>query len=141
MAKIREASDEVIKFVNDIAQLSNIKDVTIKTLFDDSLKTFAKVAKGNGVVEYLTDATPVLVVYVNEQMFDAFDDRQRRMLLENELSGVIIDYEHDKMNVKKPDMMISSETWRVYGSELLNAYMAALMYGKQENAEDDGSNE
>ena len=137
MAKLREASDEAVQFVSEIVSMTELKDaVTFQVLFDDGLKRFAKVAKGNGVVEYLKEVSPVVVVYINEKLFNAFEYNERRMLLENELLGVSYDWEKEKLTVKQPDMALSSECWRRYGTQLLNAYMACLISEKKEDGEE-----
>lgn len=137
MAKLREASDEAVQFVNEIVDMTELKQaVTFQVLFDDSLKRFAKVAKGNGVVEYLKEVSPVVVVYLNERLFNAFEFNERRMLLENELLGVSYDWDKERLAVKQPDMALSSECWRRYGTKLLNAYMACLISEKKEDGDE-----
>lgn len=132
-----QVTEDVEAFVLDIANgLFGSDEVKIKVLFDDKLKTFASVKKGNKLVEYLTETSPVIIVYVNEALWEAFGAIERRMLLENELLGVAIDHEKGSVKISAPDMQINSECWRAYGDKLLNAYLACL-FGT-DDADDDG---
>jgi len=80
---------------------------------DDKLKTLIKIKKIADSFAVLLNAD--LIVYFNENYFDAFDDESKKILIDQELDLIDFNLEKGTIKIRKPDLMTSSALVEKYG--------------------------
>lgn len=122
MAKITKASDDV---TNTIQEVVDKMGLTLYARFFalniSGQKQLVKVTKASPTTEYFSNTSDSIIVYVNEEIYDMLEPKQRNMLIANALYGVDYDDEKDKLNVNQPELGISMQGYQQYGSDLVDA--------------------
>ena len=122
MSKISKASDDV---TNAIQEVVDKMGLTLYARFFalniTGQKQLVKVTKASATTEYFSNTSDSIIVYINEEIYDMLEPKQREMLIANALYGVDYDDEKDRLNVNQPELGISVAGYQQYGSELVNA--------------------
>ena len=128
MAKICKASDDVTNAIQGVVDKMGLTlYARFFALNITGQKQLVKVTKASPTTEYFSNTTDSIIVYVNEEIYDMLEPRQREMLIANALYGVDYDDEKDKLNVNQPELGISVQGYQQYGSELVNAAEAVQL--------------
>lgn len=128
MAKITKASDDVCEVVQDVIDSMGMTlYVRFFALNITGQKQLVKVVKSSPTTEYFSQKPDCILVYVNEEIYDMLEERQRRMLIANVLYGVSYDDEKDKLNVVQPEIGITVGGYQQYGKELVDAAEAVQL--------------
>ena len=122
MSKITKASDDV---TNAIQEVVDKMGLTLYARFFalniSGQKQLVKVTKASPTTEYFSNTSDSIIVYINEEIYDMLEPKQRNMLIANALYGVDYDDEKDKLNVNQPELGISMQGYQQYGSDLVDA--------------------
>lgn len=128
MSKITKASDDV---TNAIQSVVDKMGLTLYARFFalniTGQKQLVKVTKASPTTEYFSNTVDSIIVYVNEEIYDMLEPKQRNMLIANALYGVNYDLEKDKLNVNQPELGISMQGYQQYGSDLVDAAEAVQL--------------
>ena len=132
MGKITKASDDVIDAIHGVAEeMGIIHYARFFVLNITGQKQLVKVTKASPTTEYFSNTSDTVIVYVNEEVYDKLEDKQREMLIANALYGVVFDLDKDKLNVNQPEMGVSIAGYRKYGADLVNAAETVQMILQQ----------
>ena len=128
MSKITKASDDV---TNAIQEVVDKMGLTLYARFFalniSGQKQLVKVTKASPTTEYFSNTSDSIIVYVNEEIYDMLEPKQRYMLIANALYGVDYDDEKDKLNVNQPELGISMQGYQQYGPDLVDAAEAVQL--------------
>ena len=128
MSKIYKASDDVTNAVQSVIDKMGLTlYVQFSALHVTGQKQLIKVAKVSPTTEYFNQKPDNIIVYVNEEVYEMLEPKQREMLIANALYGVSYDDEKDKLNVAQPELNITVSGYQQYGQELLNAAEAVQL--------------
>ena len=128
MAKITKASDDVTNAVQEVIDKMGLTlYVRFSALHVSGQKQLVKVAKVSPTTEYFNQKPDNIIVYVNEEIYDMLEQKQRMMLIANALYGISYDDEKDKLNVIQPELGISLGGYQQYGSDLVDAAEAVQL--------------
>lgn len=121
--KLIKASDDIIEFIDKILESTGLKGyIEFRMLNNESQKALVTVSKGNNTVEYFAGVSPIVVIYINENVWYRIDDdRMREILVRDALTGISYDTEKDKLNINKPDINIYAGSYMKYGESLIQA--------------------
>lgn len=143
MSKITKASDDV---TNAIQEVVDKMGLTLYARFFalniSGQKQLVKVTKASPTTEYFSNTSDSIIVYINEEIYDMLEPKQRNMLIANALYGVDYDDEKDKLNVNQPELGISMQGYQQFGSDLVDAAEAvqlALQQLKERKEEEKGA--
>jgi len=132
MAKLEQASEDVIKFIEDIIVEGDYDGFASFRFFNcERQKELVKVTKASATTEYFAKTTDLCTIFVNEKIWDKLEDRQRELLVKNALNGLYYDDEKGKLVLEQPNLSISSECYMKFGSELVDAATMVTMVLKQ----------
>ncbi len=122
MSKLEQASDEVINFINEIIMDLELDAFAHFRFFNlEKQKELIKVSKASKTTEYFAKTSDLITIFVNEKIWDKLEDKHRDLLVRNALNGISYDDEKGKMNVEQPNLLISSECYAKFGSDLVDA--------------------
>ena len=128
MSKITKASDDV---TNAIQEVVDKMGLTLYARFFalniSGQKQLVKVTKASPTTEYFSNTSDSIIVYINEEIYDMLEPKQRNMLIANALYGVDYDDEKDKLNVNQPELGISMQGYQQFGSDLVDAAEAVQL--------------
>ncbi len=128
MSKITKASDDVTNAIQGVVDKMGLTlYARFFALNITGQKQLVKVTKASPTTEYFSNTSDSIIVYVNEEIYDMLEPKQRDMLIANALYGVDYDDEKDKLNVNQPELGISVQGYQQYGSELVNAAEAVQL--------------
>ena len=139
MAKLRETSQEIIEFINNIIdkQTTLSSYITWRILSDDKQKELVKISKSSAVTEYFAKMRDSIIIYVNEDLFDRLQPKDsndvdyRALIIEDALVNVQI-VENEKtgntsIKIVKPNICITSDGYSKYGEDLAHAAECVAM--------------
>lgn len=111
-----ELADYIIEYFKELEKKLNIP-VDVKSVYqaDDKQKTLVSVSKINDKYSILLKAD--ILVSFNENLFDAFDDEIKEILIDQELALVQFDYEKGTVKLGKADFVTSYGIIGKYGVE------------------------
>mgnify|MGYP001202671446 CR=1 FL=1 len=119
MDKYHKLDEDTIKFFNDIF---NKKAFPINLAFEfygnSKQKGLIKVAKLADHFEFILEKN--LIVSINEELFDAFDDEAKTILFEQEIDKLSVDVEKGKIKMIKPDLTTFSGLINKWGIEKIS---------------------
>ena len=140
MAKLEKASDDIIEFITGIIESHALDSFATFRFFElPKQKELIKVTKANATSEYFAKTTDMCTIFVNPRIWDKLEDRQKTLLTENALNGVYYDEKDDgsgKLVVDQPNLMISSDCYAKFGSDLVDAAEVAMHAFVQVKEED-----
>ena len=132
MGKITEASKGVQDFINKVVMDMELDAfASFRTLSITKQKQLVKVAKATPTHEYFINKSDVVLVYVNEKVWDMLDDRNRELLTRNALNGISWNDDKGKLIVEQPELFISQGCYEAYGIDLVNAAEAVALALRQ----------
>lgn len=131
--KVFKASDEVVEFVDKIIESTGLKGyISFDILNNESQKALVTASKGSSTSEYYAKTSPLVIIYVNENLwFRVDDERMREILVRDAIDGVSYDTEKEKLVVEKPQINIALGTYRKYGEQLLKAAETVILAMQQ----------
>ena len=114
MDKYYELQEETIDFFKNIF---NQKAFPINLDFvfvgNSKQKGLIKLSKVPDHFEFLMNKN--LLIFINEELFDAFDDECRKILFEQEIDKLTVDIEKGKIKMIKPDLSTFSGIVNKFG--------------------------
>jgi hypothetical protein len=112
--QFHELSDYIIEYFDELEQKLSLP-VDIKYVYqaDDKQKTLIKIVKIADRYSTLLHAD--LLISINEDFFDAFDDEAKNILIDQELALVEFNLEKGTLKIGRPDLITSSGVIRKYG--------------------------
>lgn len=132
MAKLSIASDETIALINDTLKASTLgNSVEVKVLSVKKQRQVIKVKKSSPTEEVLGKCPESIIMIVCENVFDRLDDSQRRLIVEDAISTISIDYDKDKIVVTQPQIQCTVGGRQKYGSALLDALETAVLVAEE----------
>jgi len=101
--KLREASEEYVKLVKQVADEIGIGKYVEMNVFDmmKSNKEVIKVKKTSEPMEVKLDGEDMIDVYIYEAAFDLVEEKTQRLWIENALCQVAYDLEKGKLIIGK----------------------------------------
>lgn len=101
--KLREASEEYVKLVKQVADEIGIGKYVEMNVFDmmKSNKDVIKVKKTSEPMEVKLDGEDMIDVYIYEAAFDLVEEKTQRLWIENALCQVAYDLEKGKLIIGK----------------------------------------
>jgi hypothetical protein len=118
MGKLRLASPEVEKLIQDVAQEMGLiqQGLEFQALCTTKAKEVVKVAKAGEVAEIMSDKENLLVVIVYEDAFDVVDEKTRYMWTRMALDPVVYDSEKDKVTLSVPMLTMTLGCYQKFGN-------------------------
>ena len=115
--KLREASDEYVALVKQVADEIGIGKYVEMNVFDmmKSNKEVIKVKKTSEPMEVKLDGEDMIDVYIYEAAFDLVEEKTQRMWIENALCQVAYDSEKGKLIIgKEPSISLPLGMYNKY---------------------------
>lgn len=115
--KLREASEEYIKLVKQVADEIGIGKYVEMNVFDmmKSNKDVIKVKKTSEPMEVKLDGEDMIDVYIYEAAFDLVEEKTQRLWIENALCQVAYDMEKGKLIIgKEPSITLPLGMYNKY---------------------------
>lgn len=115
--KLREASDEYVKLVKQVADEIGIGRYVEMNVFDmtKSNKEVIKVKKTSEPMEVKLDGEDMIDVYIYEAAFDLVEEKTQRLWIENALCQVAYDLEKSKLIIgKEPSITLPLGMYNKY---------------------------
>lgn len=118
MGKLRLASPEVEKLVQDVAQEMGLvqQGLEFQALCTTKAKDIVKVSKAGEVAEVVSDKENLLVVIVYEDAFDVVDEKTRYMWMRMALDSVVYDSEKNKVTLSAPMITMTLGCYQKFGN-------------------------
>jgi hypothetical protein len=103
MARFEEVfEDTQTMFDTFISQIDSLREVNIKIIAQNNLKEIGKVSKASDLNKHMHSYD--IVILLNEAVFEALDEEQRLMVIEELIAQVYFDAEKEKVSIIKPDL-------------------------------------
>jgi len=115
--KLREASEEYVKLVKQVADEIGIGKYVEMNVFDmmKSSKDVIKVKKTSEPMEVKLDGEDMIDVYIYEAAFDLVEEKTQRLWIENALCQVAYDMEKGKLIIgKEPSITLPLGMYNKY---------------------------
>jgi len=115
--KLREASEEYVKLVKQVADEIGIGKYVEMNVFDmmKSNKDVIKVKKTSEPMEVKLDGEDMIDVYIYEAAFDLVEEKTQRLWIENALCQVAYDLEKGKLIIgKEPSITLPLGMYNKY---------------------------
>jgi hypothetical protein len=131
--QFHELSDYIVDYFNELKEKLSIP-VDIKYVYqaDDKQKILIKIIKIADRYTKLVSGAELLVS-INEDFFDAFDDEAKNILIDQELALVEYDLEKGILKLVRPDLITSSGIIRKYGVDAVErANQVSTLYNDQQ---------
>lgn len=118
MGKLRLASPDVEKLVQDVAQEMGLiqQGLEFQALCTTKAKEIVKVSKAGEVAEVMSDKENLLVVIVYEDAFDVVDEKTRFMWTRMALDSVVYDSEKNKVTLSAPMLTMTLGCYQKFGN-------------------------
>lgn len=131
MSKFYEVSEDTEKsFFNIFNKKSFPVSVKFQFIGSENQKTLIKIAKINDQFSFLLEKE--LLVSVNEDLFNVFDDESVTILIEQEIDKISIDTQSGKIKMIKPDLTTFSSLISKYGvDKVAKANQVEELYQQQ----------
>lgn len=110
-----KTSEDVISFFNEINKTQMTDAISFLFISDSEAKELISIKKINDKFKFILERD--LIVTINEDLFDKFDEINKKLLIEEELSKIAINYESGKISIGKPDFITNIKTISKYGIE------------------------
>lgn len=122
-SKYSEASEQIEKLVNDIANELNLINfgVDFQPLCVTKAKEVCKVVKANELAEYASKREDLVFVICHEEAFDMVDEKTQYMWLRTEMDKVSYDVEKDKLVIGCPQISIPVGMYEKYKGAVVDA--------------------
>lgn len=120
MAKLSVASEDVEKIFDEVLEKTSIPSwVEFRVLCNNKQKkSVCKLVKSGDVTEILSEGVNFAMI-INEKVFEQLPEDMQKIVIEEELTGVIVS-ETDTVSFEKPDFTTYSGIIQKYGnSEVL----------------------
>lgn len=116
MAKFEEPfEDTQTLFDQFVNQVDNLREVNLKIIVQNNLKEIGKVTKASDLNRHMHSYD--IVILLNEAVFEALEDEQRLIVVEELIAQIYYDDEKDKVTIIKPDLTTFSLLLIKYGAE------------------------
>ena len=131
MSKFYEVSDDTEKvFFNVFNKKSFPVSVKFQFVGSESQKSLIKISKINDQFSFLLEKE--LLVSINEDLLNVFDDESITILVEQEIDKISIDTQSGKIKMIKPDLTTFSSLITKYGvDKVAKAYQVEELYQQQ----------
>lgn len=119
MDKYYELDEDTIKAFKDVFNKKAFPiNISFQFIGCSSQKALIKISKVSDLYEFVLEKQ--LVVSVNEELFDAFDDESKTILFEQEIDKLAVDADKGKIKMVKPDLNTFSGLVNKYGIEAVS---------------------
>jgi hypothetical protein len=131
MSKFYEVSDDTEKtFFNIFNKKTFPVSVKFQFIGCENQKTLIKIAKINDQFSFLLEKE--LLISVNEDLFNVFDEESITILIEQEIDKISIDTQSGKIKMIKPDLTTFSSLISKYGvDKVAKANQVEELYQQQ----------
>lgn len=124
-------SDDTIKYFKDIeASFAMPMDIKFTFVANEKQKKLIKISKISDTYSYLLDSD--LLVVINEDYFDNFDNQTKQILIEQEIDKIEFDLDKGTIKIKEPEINTSTGIIEKFSLKLVeNANRLQKEYEKQ----------
>ncbi len=129
--KFYELSEDVIGTFNEVYNTKSFPiNIGFQFLGASKQKQLIKLSKLNDQYQYLLSKD--MIVCINEEVFDKFDEESKRILIEQELDKIWVDANSGKIKTIKPDLNTFSGLVNKYGiDKVARANQVEELYNQQ----------
>jgi hypothetical protein len=138
MSKFYNLSDDAIKTFNDVFKKKSFPvDVKFQFVGSESQKNLIKISKIADQFAFVLEKE--LLVSINEDLMNVFDEESIQILIEQEIDKVSINIDTGKIKLVKPDLTTFSSLINKYGIDKISrANSIELLSAEQkQDAEDE----
>ena len=138
MSKFYNVSDDTIQTFNSIFKKKAFPvDVKFQFVGSESQKSMIKIGKINDQFSFILEKE--LLVTINEDLMNAFDEESIQILMEQEIDKISINIDTGKIKMVKPDLTTFSSLINKYGIEKVSRAnnIETLAVNQKEDAEDE----
>ena len=139
MAVYEKVFDETKDVFDDVLSKTSIPDwVNIELLSNNNLKEIFQVKRLSDLFETLTNGTN-LVILVNEEIFDELSDELKKLVFEEALAGISVDFESGVISLNKHDFSTFSGFLEKYGANEIIRYKESVksVYDKKKQEKEE----
>lgn len=131
--KFYDLSDDVIDTFTEIYNAKSFPiNIGFKFVGASKQKQLIKMKKLTDDMQYIVGKD--IIVYINEDVFDKFDDESKKILIEQELDGIWVDANSGKIKTVKPDLTTFSGLVNKYGiDKVARANQVEDLYHQQKS--------
>lgn len=145
MAKFSEASEDVRKLVEDVANELGLaqQGLDFEALCVTKAKDVVTVCKANAVTEYISNREDLVLIICFEEAFDLVDDATKHMWVLTAMEQIIVDDEKNKVSIGGPSITVplslltGERKLPVVDSAILGKEMIAQIEAKRKKEKED----
>lgn len=122
--------------VHDIVEKTTLKSWGINVLPIRLVKSKTNVIEivvGNDVAKLFTGQENIVALALKEEVFLLLDDESQDVLIKSALSRISFNPDKNKVVIAKPELSVSIDMYREYGSQLIDTMECAYMTLQQAN--------
>jgi hypothetical protein len=114
MSKFYEVSEDTISIFNEVFNKKSFPvGINIQFIGNDKQKELIKITKINDVFSFILEKD--ILVSINENLLDVFDDEMANILIEQEIDKVFVSIDSGKIKLIKPDLTTFASLINKYG--------------------------
>lgn len=139
MSKYSKDLDEsLVKEVKNLANNFGLKECGVQLeiirLKNKKNAPYGEVLRSSDLVNCLQEKENFVVIALNEELMELFDEQTRTILIENLLEQIVTEENKDgdvKISIKKPELACSLGVYQKYGKILLDKLELVLVTQQQ----------
>jgi len=138
MAKLEDASDDVMLLFNEVRENTSIPDWVEFLVFCNNKQKneVCKPQKFNEISEKASNGINYVII-INEEILDSLPDEMKKMVIDECLAGITIK-ENDTLSLSKPDFNTYTGVLQKYGDEKVLALHESIksLYDEKKQKEE-----
>jgi len=138
MANYLEPFEDTNDLFNQIIEVADLKRfVNITILVNNRAKDLYKITKANDLLKFR--AGDDIIIVLNEGIFEELPNDLKLIVVEEAISSISYDSEHDKVSITKEDFTAHSGILRKYSFETIERLRETVksLYQKEKEEEDE----
>ncbi len=132
MAKFTKADEEIQEMVNEIATELDLDNfIDFEALFVSKGRETVTVTKASAIAQYYAKRDDLVLLICKEDVFNAVDDKTKKMWLRMAMDTVSYDSEKGCINIGCPMITVPYGFYLKYKDEAINAAELSILTNKQ----------
>jgi hypothetical protein len=134
----RDLDLELVKEVKNLANKYGLSECGVELEFirlkNKKNAPYGEVLKSSDLVKLYAQKENLVVIALNEELMNLFDEETRTILIENLLEQIVTDVNKDgdiKINIKKPEISVGLGTYHKYQEKVIEKLELVLLTQQQ----------
>lgn len=129
MSKLQEVSQENADLFNKVWEdFGYVNYLNLKVVGVNKSKELYKLQKASLQTEYFGECPNTVICVIYEEVFDKFDYEDKEILVKEILNSVTYNTDKDRVEIKKPEIKVSSWGRAKFGERLINLLETSALH-------------